>query len=106
MLQRLSTVPPPTQLAHAELKGLGQYHFHDEVSSDVDKSSAADARIRVSRSIQASSKCTEVATASGLSDGDLFYLNFDKMKPEAILGPKDALAAWLDNGCLKVRRVL
>ncbi|GMH47863.1 hypothetical protein TrVE_jg8967 [Triparma verrucosa] len=107
-LHRLTSMsPPPLQHGNGGVVGLGKYHIHDEVAIQDVGGGAVDngikddeSRIIVERVKSPDAKCALLASQTGLSDGDLFYLNFDKISPRSSLDPKQALGSWLELGCL------
>eukprot|EP00520_Triparma_pacifica_P005500 CAMPEP_0118641074 /NCGR_PEP_ID=MMETSP0785-20121206/5087_1 /TAXON_ID=91992 /ORGANISM="Bolidomonas pacifica, Strain CCMP 1866" /LENGTH=80 /DNA_ID=CAMNT_0006532493 /DNA_START=297 /DNA_END=535 /DNA_ORIENTATION=- len=54
--------------------------------------------VRLARRAGATKECESIAYKSGLSDSDLFYLNFDKVQPPLV--PLELLTEWVDTGCL------
>jgi len=54
--------------------------------------------VHLVRSDGAPKQCAHIAEKSGLSDVDLFYLNFDNVG--APLVPSNLMTEWVDSGCL------
>ena len=79
-------------------EGFNQYHIHNRSSSHVQRADNNEPNVQLVRAEAITHQCSEIARRSGLSDADLFYLNFDKV--QAPLVSLDMLTEWVDSGCL------